>query len=162
MQYSWLMAIRPLRVILAVPWMACALSAQVVQTGGSCPAVLGPNSYQIFGSPVAGQSLSLYQTTVIGPIIHIKVIGFSNPASLLPSCGCTVQTSVEWVAGSTPVPTVIPVIGTSIVSLPLPPGSSGLVFYTQAFAVYTYSLPGRCTEFGPDFVTSPSYQVTIQ
>ncbi|MEO6594753.1 MAG: hypothetical protein ABIP94_08370 [Planctomycetota bacterium] len=145
-----------------------SVAAQTVQLSAECPAQFGfPTSYQVVGTPLAGQAVVLSQTSQLvfgasGFLLHVKVIGFSDPALPLPSCGCAVRASLDFVVAQISMPTSTTWVHNTSLNLPLPPGSTGLVFYTQSFALHPWTFGVGCVELGVATEASQSYQVTIQ
>ncbi len=153
---------------LALSMSPIAVVAQTVQLSAECPAqFVFPSSFQVVGAPVAGQSVVLSQTSQSWwgsgfSLLHVKVVGFSDPGLTLPSCGCLVRSSIDLVVAQVSMPTSTTWIHNTSLNLALPPGSTGAVFYTQGFSLVPWWLGHGCVDLGAGMQALQSYQVTIQ
>lgn len=166
------------RLILVALSSCLPLTSQVTLVAAECPPTAVSSSAFVSLSvqnPVAGSSLSylisgrlvaLTTPCPSAPALSVMVIGFNDPGIALPSCGCSLHASLNSLDAA--VSPFVQFLGLCFAvhsgSLPLPPGSAGLTIYTQAFTLLppAANAPGVCTDFGFPFVTSQSYQVTIQ
>lgn len=156
---------RMLRHLTLATSICLSLPAQTSVISGIC----SPASPQFDApaSPLAGHWFNLDVSSSLvsgqpGPFLHVTLIGFSDPAASLPSCGCTIHASLDIVIPQVPV-SMVPYAYAWANStwFVLPASATGITFYTQAIALHQPGTASTCSEFFGDFGVSRSLQVTV-
>lgn len=173
-QHSVLPLVRLLLTpLLCVAACTSTVAAQLTVLSQACPP-LGPytSTYLSVGSITAGTSSLVSQATCYSwggsTYWHVLSVGFSDPAFVLPSCGCAIHAAHDIVFVHQPSPSLVGqpclfLLNTQT-ALQLPAGTTGLSFYLQGTALAVAGPSGSplCNEIGAHFFLTQALEVQIQ